>query len=210
MAIAIEEAGFEIRDMLIWAREGQAKAFTQDHFVRKMNISDDEKNKIISSLNGRKTPQLKGQSEPIILAQKPKDGTFVNNWIQHGVGLIDTTQSLDGKFPGTIMEVPKPRGSERKESKHLTLKPIVLMEHLIRVFTKENDIILDPFCGSGTTGVACEQSARRFVGIEISQEFYEESAQRIEKHAEKLDDVHIELSDIINPSSIASFTKDNK
>ena len=49
-----------------------------------------EKERIIKSLGGRKTPQLKGTSEPIVLAQKPKDGTFVNNWMAYGVGLIDT------------------------------------------------------------------------------------------------------------------------
>jgi len=59
MAESIEDAGFEIRDMLVWERAGQAKAFTQDHFVRRMDIPDDEKERIISSLGGRKTPQVK-------------------------------------------------------------------------------------------------------------------------------------------------------
>lgn len=183
MAVAIEDAGFEVRDMLVWAREGQAKAFSQDHFVRKMNLSEQEKEEILKTLNGRKTPQLKGQSEPIVLAQKPKEGTFVQNWIEYGVGLVDVSQSLDGKFPGTIMEVSKPKGEERKESKHLTLKPVKLMEHLIKVFTKEGDIVLDPFCGSGTTGVACEKTDRRFVGIELAEEFYDESYKRCKNHA---------------------------
>lgn len=185
MAIAIEDAGFEVRDMLIWSREGQAKAFSQDHFVRKMKISEQEKERILATLNGRKTPQLKGQSEPIILAQKPKEGTFVQNWITYGVGLIDVSHSLDGKFPGTIMEVPKPKGKERErqESSHFTLKPVRLMEHLVTVFTKEHDVVLDPFCGSGTTGVACEQTNRCFIGIELSDEFYAESCNRCRNHA---------------------------
>jgi site-specific DNA-methyltransferase (adenine-specific) len=181
MAVAIEDAGFEVRDMLIWSREGQAKAFSQDHFVKKMKIPDAEKETILASLKGRKTPQLKGQSEPIVLAQKPKEGTFVQNWIKYGVGLVDVTQSLDGKFPGTVMEVPKPKGEERAESKHLTLKPVRLMEHLIRVFTKEGDIVLDPFSGSGSTGVAALQTGRRYVGIELSDEFYLESVDRLVK-----------------------------
>lgn len=186
MACGIEDAGFEIRDMLVWYREGQAKAFSQDHFVRKMNISQDEKDRIIATLAGRKTPQLKGQSEPIVLAQNPKDGTFINNWIEYGVGLIDTTQSLDGKFPGTVMNVPKPKGKERAESKHLTLKPIKLMEHLINVFTKPGDIVLDPFSGSGTTGVACVNTGRRYIGIELTTEFYLESINRLTEHIDEL------------------------
>lgn len=186
MACGMEDAGFEIRDMLIWYREGQAKAFSQDHFVRKMNISQSEKDTIIATLAGRKTPQLKGQSEPIVLAQNPKDGTFINNWIEYGVGLIDTTQSLDGKFPGTVMDVPKPKGQERAESKHLTLKPIRLMEHLINVFTKPGDIVFDPFSGSGTTGVACVNTGRQYIGIELTDEFYNESIERIQTHINQL------------------------
>lgn len=182
MAVAIEDCGFEIRDMLIWKREGQAKAFSQEHFVRKMKLPDDEKNRIITSLNGRKTPQLKGTSEPIVLAQKPKSGTFVNNWMKYGVGLIDTNVSLDGKFPATIMEVPKPKGKERSESSHLTMKPITLMEHLVKVFTKESAVVCDPFLGSGSTGIACYNTGRKFIGIELDKHYFEETKTRMLNH----------------------------
>lgn len=184
----MEDAGFEIRDMLVWAREGRAKAFSQAHFVKKMDIPDDEKQRILDSLDGRKTPQLKGQHEPIVLAQKPKDGTFIQNWMEHGVGLVDTTESLDGKFPGTIMEVPKPHGEERQRSKHMTLKPVKLMEHLIRLFTKPGDIVLDPFLGSGTTAEACVRTKRRYVGIEITNEFYDESMNRVHRGSDQSED----------------------
>ena len=180
MAIAIEEAGFEIRDMLVWQREGQAKAFTQDHFVRKMDIPEDEKERIIAKLGGRKTPQLKGQSEPIVLAQKPKDGTFVSNWMEWGVGLIDTTASLDGKFPGTVMHVEKPKGKDR-EVPHLTMKPVPLVSHLIRVFVPEEGVVLDPFLGSGTTAVSALETGRKCVGIELDDGYYAAAKDRIEK-----------------------------
>ena len=52
MAVAAEEAGFEIRDMLAWKREGQPKAFTQSHFVRKMKIPETRKEEILRSLSG--------------------------------------------------------------------------------------------------------------------------------------------------------------
>lgn len=182
MAVAIEDCGFEIRDMLIWKREGQAKAFSQDHFVRKMKISDEEKENMIKSMNGRKTPQLKGQSEPIVLAQKPKDGTFINNWMTHGIGLIDTTVSLDGKFPGTIIEVEKPRGQERNESTHYTMKPVSLMEHLIKIFSPEGAIICDPFLGSGSTGVAAINTNRNFIGIELNDTYFAEAYNRMVMH----------------------------
>lgn len=178
MAIALENSGFEIRDMLIWKREGQAKAFSQDHFVRKMKIEEEEKEKIIKSLGGRKTPQLKPQAEPIVLAQKPKEGTFVQNWINYNIGLVDVSQSLDGKFPGTIMEVARDKD---KSLNHFTVKPVLLMEHLIKLFSPEGAIICDPFLGSGTTGVACLNTNRRFIGIELNPEYYEMAKKRIEK-----------------------------
>lgn len=178
MTIAIEDVGFEIRDLLIWQREGQPKAFSQDHFVKKMNITNEEKNSLIKILSGRKTPQLKGQSEPIVLAQKPKEGTFIENWLKYGVGLVDCSVSLDGKFPGTIMSVHKPNGKSRTSINHLTVKPITLLEHLIKLFTKENDLILDPFMGSGSCGFACMNTNRKFIGIEINKDYYDDTVRR--------------------------------
>lgn len=168
LAIAAEDAGFEIRDMMGWTYEGQAKAFSQDHFIRKMKISDAEKEAMIASLGGRKTPQLKPQIEPMILAQKPRDGTFVENWLTHETGLVDVNQSLDGKFPGQLMKVAKPGKAEKGEfNDHLTVKPVRLIEHLIRLFSAEGQVVLDPFLGSGSHGVAARRVGRRFIGFEI-------------------------------------------
>lgn len=179
MAVAIEDCGFEIRDMYIWKREGQGKAFSQNHFIKKMDITEAEKDELIESIGNRKTPQLKTQSEPIVLAQKPREGTFVENWKKYKVGLIDVSQSLDGKFPGTVMEVNKPKGRERKFS-HMTAKPTGLIEHLVKIFTIEDAIVLDMFMGSGTTGEACINTNRRFIGIELVNEYYTMSKCRIE------------------------------
>jgi site-specific DNA-methyltransferase (adenine-specific) len=107
-AMALDLAGFEIRDMLGWKYEGQAKAFSQNHFIEKdKTMSESEKKKLIDELDGLKTPQLKPQIEPMVLAQKPKEGTFIENWKKYQVGLVNTKESLDGMFPGTIMEVSK-------------------------------------------------------------------------------------------------------
>lgn len=182
MAIGIENSGFEIRDMLIWKRENQPKAFSQDHFVRKMNIPQEEKDKIINSLQGRKTPQLKQEAEPIVLAQKPREGTFINNWMKYGVGLIDVNETLiPGKFPSTIMDVPK---ENSVKIKHFTVKPVALIAHLIKIFSKENDIILDCFMGSGTTGIACKETNRNFIGIELNEEYFNLAKNRIENFEE--------------------------
>ena len=178
-ACAIEDVGFEIRDVITWIRNGQGKAFSQDHFVKRMKISEEEKIEILNSLDGRKTPQLRGCHEDIILAQKPKDGTFVENWMKWGVGLVDFSYKIDDLMAANVMNVPKPSGKERKESDHLTMKPIKLMEHLVRLFTKEGDTVLDCFMGSGTTGVACKKSNRKFIGIELDENYYKIAKERI-------------------------------
>ena len=181
MVMAVEEVGFEIRDMLIWKKAGQAKAFSQDHFVKKMRISEKEKRVILNSLANRKTPQLKSESEPIVLAQKPKEGTFINNWIRWETGLINIDKSLNGNFPSTIMDVKKPVGKERIIN-HMTLKPVKLIEYLTLIFSKENQVILDPFMGSGTTGIACLNTDRKFIGIEINDYYFSLAENRLKKH----------------------------
>ena len=159
-AMAIESAEFEIRDMLAWRYEGQAKAFSQDHFVRKRDIPDSEKHRLIQKLGGRKTPQLKPQCELIVLAQAPRDGTFVDNWDRWETGLIDPSNPVlcEGRFPGTVIRARKPK----ERHGHMTAKPVNLLRHLIRIFSCENALVFDPFAGSGSTGVAARLEGRNF------------------------------------------------
>lgn len=181
LAVAAEDAGFEIRDMLGWCYEGQAKAFSMDHFVRKMKISDDEKEWLISELSGRKTPQLKPQIEPMILGQKPKQGTFIENWVEFKTGLIDTTASIDGKFPGNLMYVKKPSKEEKGEfNDHVSVKPVGILEHLINIFSVEGQVVLDPFIGSGSTAIAAINTNRKFIGFDKSEHFVNISNKRVE------------------------------
>ena len=63
---------------------------------------------------------------------------------------------------------------------HPTQKPVDLMSYLIAKFTDENDLVLDPFMGSGTTGVACKKTNRDFIGIEIDENYYKIAKDRIE------------------------------
>ena len=74
-------------------------------------------------------------------------------------------------------------GNERRV--HPTQKPIALMAELIKQYTQPGDLILDPFCGSGTTGVACVQTGRRFIGIEIDEGYATIARARIAKAAEQ-------------------------
>jgi hypothetical protein len=69
------------------------------------------------------------------------------------------------------------------ENPHESKKPVDLMERLVRYVSPEGALVLDPFCGSGSTGVACLNVGRRFVGIEREADYAEIAAQRV-RHAE--------------------------
>lgn len=71
--------------------------------------------------------------------------------------------------------------SEKVEGKHPTQKPEYLLERIILASTEEGHIILDPFCGSGTTGVEAVRYGRKFIGIDVSEEYMEISKKRLEK-----------------------------
>jgi site-specific DNA-methyltransferase (adenine-specific) len=184
MAMTLDESGFEIRDLLGWKYEGQAKAFSQDHFIKKSKtMTKVEKEKLIAELNGWKTPQLKPQIEPMALAQKPKEGTFVENWQKYQVGLVNVKESLDGMFPGTIMEVSKKVRKNETDEKiaHMTVKPIILISHLIKLFTRKGQTVLDPFVGSGSHGIAALQTGRNFIGFEIEKKYFDIANRRLQK-----------------------------
>ena len=66
--------------------------------------------------------------------------------------------------------------------KHPTQKPVTLMEYLIKTYTQENDTVLDFTMGSGTTGVACKNLNRNFIGIELDEGYFKIAKDRIESH----------------------------
>ena len=180
-ALAVEDEGFEIRDILAWRYTGKAqfKAFTMDHFVRRRtDMSMTKKAKAIRRLAGRRTPQLRPQFEAILCAQKPRSGTFVDNWLTHETGLIDAKQSLAGHVPETVMTVEKQ--PKDRFNGHLTAKPVKLCEHLIRVFSARGQIVLDPFVGSGTTCLAARRCGRESIGIDVNPAYIDIARKRLE------------------------------
>ena len=66
-----------------------------------------------------------------------------------------------------------------KERIHPTQKPVQLMEDLVRIHSNESDVVLDPFLGSGSTGVACKNLNRNFIGIELDSEYFNLAKERI-------------------------------
>lgn len=95
---------------------------------------------------------------------KKKTGTFNNN----------------GKVVHDFFESSTTPSNEKKFGKHPTQKPVALLETFINLLTNEGDVVLDPFMGSGSTGVAALKHKRKFIGVELHQEYCKISEKRFE------------------------------
>ncbi len=85
-----------------------------------------------------------------------------------------------GKQMRSVWSIPTTPKREKVFGNHPTQKPLELMTRLIALCTLPGDTVLDPFCGSGTTGVACVSLGRNFIGIDLDQEFLDLATRRIE------------------------------
>ena len=224
MAINIEDAGFEIRDQIMWV---YGSGFPKSH-----------------NLKGEYTgwgTALKPAHEPIVMARKSLEGTVAENVLEYGTGAINIDASrisyngeipniggrakhgrgdgygfkpledkieanVNGRWPANIMfdeeaakildkqsenvsrffYIPKANKKERGDGNiHPTVKPIALMEYLIKLITPEKGIVLDPFMGSGTTGIAAVGNDFDFIGIEREKEYYKIAKARIKSESLK-------------------------
>ena len=104
-----------------------------------------------------------------------KGGDFIGN-INRTVTDQDYDKNL--KFPEDIQTFNNRAKGDR--GYHPTQKPIKLLEYLIKTYTKENETVLDFTMGSGSTGVACKNTNRDFVGIELEKEYFDIAKERIE------------------------------
>lgn len=84
--------------------------------------------------------------------------------------------TFPGPRPLSVMCVPKPRGKMRT---HPTEKPVDLMQQLIEATTVRGDLVVDPFTGTGATGVACVKAGRRFYGVEMDGKYARKARERI-------------------------------
>ena len=90
-------------------------------------------------------------------------------------GTGDKIHTTKGKNPKSIIDISN---ANRKGNKHPTQKPIALMEYLIKTYTNENETVLDFTMGSGSTGVACKNTKRNFIGIEQDEKYFNIALER--------------------------------
>lgn len=168
---------------LVWKKSKSGSAFTAQY--RPVN-----KHEMISvfSRNGGKT-----KYNPQMVAGTPYHRVHrisecdVNN---HKIGFNRKEVESDNigvRYPTTILDFPQ--NWRRQDQVHPTQKPVELLEWLIRTYTDVGDIVLDNTMGSGTTGVACQNLNRNFIGIELDEHYFQIAKERIGNVPTKLFDL---------------------
>lgn len=127
-------------------------------------------------------PVYNPQKTKLKKPQKVKDGAQNRKDRSEAGGFGGTVKysvsfEADKKLPTTILTISK--DNYGKNILHPTQKPVALMEYLIRTYTNKGDTVLDNCMGSGTTGVACVNTYRDFIGIERDPEYFEIATGRI-------------------------------
>ena len=114
-------------------------------------------------------PQME-VGEPYKRSRKGKP--YVGKSNNHGYGLKprDAFENKGTRFPKSILNIS--RDFSAQQQVHPTQKPVPLMEWLVKTYTNLGDIVLDPFMGSGSTGVACKNLYRSFVGVEQDSNYF--------------------------------------
>lgn len=123
--------------------------------------------------HGKRTPMKYNPQKTEGKPYSMTSGRMSENW--KGSLKPVLTNNKDGKrHPLTVQKI-----NRDKVKLHPTQKPVALMEYLIKTYTNEGDLVLDNCMGSGTTGVACVNTKRNFIGIELDQGYFDIAKQRI-------------------------------
>lgn len=99
--------------------------------------------------------------------------------IKSGEFKLGTNKNPDERYPKHLIEFSN---ASQKDRLHPTQKPVNLLEYLIKTYTKEGETVLDNCMGSGSTGVACINTNRNFIGIELDENYFNIAKERIENH----------------------------
>ena len=178
---ALEDAGFIFKDMIAW-QKGSAAHRAQNVsvvFEKRGDYENQEK------WQGWKVGNLRPLFEPILWFMKPyKIGeTLTDNIAKHEVGAYNENAIKSSDILNQGIEicsnVIKCKSEKTDKGLHPTQKPIALMKYLINLTTLQNQVVLDPFCGCGSTLKAAKELNREYIGIEINPHYYDIICKRL-------------------------------
>lgn len=153
---ALQKAGFKILNDICWFKPKASPNMSCRYFTASHE----------TLLWARKDPMSKH--------------TFNYGVMKNGVWNDDILKKPN-KQMRSVWQIDTPKSSEKEFGKHPTQKPLELLRRVILASTNENDLILDPFTGSSTTGIMSLKLNRKFIGIDLEKEYLELSVKRFEK-----------------------------
>ncbi len=156
----------ESTEQLIWAvneTPERAKRWTFNYQLAKTLAGGKQMRTVWAFRNGNlKAPQVSTNSDE---ARRTEVNILDNN----------------GEEAYNLWEIPYPSASEKRHGKHPSQKPEALLDRLIQILTNQNDLILDPFSGAGTTGLVAEKLSRRWIMIENTEEYVKIASERLKE-----------------------------
>ena len=182
-------------DVLVFSKNCETKLIhpLRDYAKKVFNFCDVSKKELINSFNMVKVNFLRFDDTQFAFCPLNTYGKFISiygiNKMQ-GFKEFEELKEIDNqfkkKFSSTfnLWEGKKYKSNILKYKKdytghHPTQKPVLLLEDLIKTFSNENDLVVDLTMGSGSTGVACKNTNRNFIGIEMNEEYYDIACKRV-------------------------------
>lgn len=180
--IALEDAGFTFKDMLSWEKD------MAPHRAQRLSAIFERRNDEFNEKrwDGWRVANLRPLFEPILWFQKPyrTGGTLADNVLENGVGAWNETAlqryNAQKSTQAIYSNILKVHITAEDHGMHIAQKPLELMELLISLVTKEGQVVLDPFMGSGTTCLAAKRLNRHYIGIDIDPESVAIATKRLE------------------------------
>ncbi len=211
MAVGVEDAGFMIKDQIMWMtttkmpKHNRLKTahepivVAQKPYLGSLKSNHEEWGCGLIDIDNNRVPWEKKPPKGW-LKEGGKRRTFGRAGITTGSKNEYETMDANpnGRYPSNIIGdvgsneqkyfyAPRATRKEKGDNNdHPTVKPVSLMEYLIRIYCPVNCIVLDPFCGSGTTGVAAIKQKREFIGIELNKHYCEIAKNRMDVTVEEV------------------------
>jgi site-specific DNA-methyltransferase (adenine-specific) len=173
--VALEDAGFTFKDALSWLREAAP------HRAQRLSVVFQRRGDVASSeaWEGWRVGNLRPTFEPILWFVKPYTigTTIADNVLAHGVGAFNEKAFVSyERTPDNVLRSGFGRG---EGGRHVAQKPVKLLQALIELTTLPGQIVLDPFCGSGSTLVAAKTVGRHFLGFDVDADSVKVARERL-------------------------------
>lgn len=176
--VALEDSGFNFKDMISWVKPSAY------HRAQRVSVVFDRRGDEDSSLKwqGWRLGNLRPVFEPILWFTKPYKHTIVDNLLEHELGAYHQSSLEEHNYSGYSANNLLTSKTCKDGGLHPTQKPLELMKVLIEMTTLEGHVVLDPFCGSGTTLLAAKELGRGYLGIDIDEAYVKTSLMRLRQN----------------------------